>query len=93
MDCHLHRQTEIYEREGVDLDRSTIADWVGTTAALLRPLVEAIRQHVRTGPVLHADDAPMKVLGSGSPLRASPFARLQRRQRGSSARWLSRLPS
>jgi transposase len=61
----LYRQTEIYEREGVDLDRSTMADWVGTTAALLRPLVEAIGQHVRAGPVLHADDTPMKVLAPG----------------------------
>jgi transposase len=61
----LHRQTGIYEREGVDLDRSTMADWVGTTAALLRPLVEAIGQHVRAGPVLHADDTPMKVLAPG----------------------------
>jgi transposase len=61
----LHRQTGIYEREGVDLDRSTMADWVGTTAALLRPLVEAIGHHVRSGPVLHADDTPMKVLAPG----------------------------
>jgi transposase len=61
----LHRQTEIYEREGVDLDRSTMADWVGATAALLRPLVEAIGQYVRAGQVLHADDTPMKVLAPG----------------------------
>jgi transposase len=61
----LHRQTEIYQREGVELDRSTMADWVGTTAALLRPLVEAIGHHVRAGPVLHADDTPMKVLAPG----------------------------
>jgi transposase len=62
----LHRQSGIYEREGVDLDRSTMADWVGTTAALVRPLVEAIGQHVCAGPVLHADDTPMKVLAPGN---------------------------
>jgi transposase len=61
----LHRQSEIYEREGIELDRSTMADWVGTTAALVRPLVEAIGQHVCAGPVLHADDTPMKVLAPG----------------------------
>ena len=61
----LYRQTGIYEREGVDLDRSTMADWVGTSAALLRPLVEAIGQHVCAGPVVHADDTPMKVLAPG----------------------------
>ena len=39
----LHRQAEIYARDGVDLDRSTLADWVGQTAALMRPLVDADR--------------------------------------------------
>jgi transposase len=61
----LHRQSDIYEREGIDLDRSTMADWVGTMAALVRPLVDAIGQHVCAGPVLHADDTPMKVLAPG----------------------------
>ena len=61
----LHRQSGIYAREGVDLDRSTMADWIGSAAALLRPLVEAIRQHVCTGPVLHADDTTVPVLAPG----------------------------
>jgi transposase len=62
----LNRQSDIYAREGVNLDRSTMADWIGTTAALLRPLVDAIGQHVRAGEVLHADDTPMKVLAPGN---------------------------
>jgi len=62
----LHRQREIYERQGVDIERSTMADWVGTTAALVRPLVDAIGEHVRAGAVLHADDTPMKVLAPGN---------------------------
>jgi transposase len=45
----LHRQSVIYTRQGVDLDRSTMADWMGSVAALVRPLVEAIRQHVFAG--------------------------------------------
>jgi len=61
----LHRQSVIYARQGVDLDRSTMADWIGSAAALLRPLVEAIRQHVCTGPVLHADDTTVPVLAPG----------------------------
>ncbi len=61
----LHRQSVIYARQGVDLDRSTMADWMGSTAALLRPLVEAIRQHVCAGPVLHADDTTVPVLAPG----------------------------
>jgi transposase len=38
----LNRQSAVYGREGIDLDVSTLADWVGATAATLMPLVEAI---------------------------------------------------
>jgi len=61
----LYRQSEIYAREGIDLDRSTLADWVGRMAALLDPLVQAIGRHVRAGSVLHADDTTVKVLAPG----------------------------
>lgn len=61
----LHRQTQIYAREGVELDRSTLADWVGQSSALLRPLVEALRVHVLSGNKLHADDTPVPVLCPG----------------------------
>src|SRR5882757_345588 len=42
----LYRQSEIYAREGVELDRSTMAEWVGHTTALMQPLVDAIKAHV-----------------------------------------------
>ena len=42
----LYRQAEMYAREGVELERSTLADWVGGTSRLLEPLVEALRRHV-----------------------------------------------
>jgi transposase len=61
----LYRQSAIYAREGIDLDRSTLADWVGRMAALLDPLVQAIGRHVRAGPVLHADDTTVEVLAPG----------------------------
>jgi transposase len=61
----LHRQTQIYAREGVELDRSTLADWVGQSSALLRPLVNALRVHVLGGSKLHADDTPVPVLCPG----------------------------
>lgn len=61
----LHRQTGIYAREGVELDRATLADWVGAAAFLLAPLAEAIGRHVRAGAVLHADDTPVPVLSPG----------------------------
>jgi transposase len=62
----LYRQSEIYAREGVDLDRSTLAGWVGATSELLAPLVEAIRTHVMSATKLHADDTPVPVLAPGN---------------------------
>jgi len=61
----LYRQSEIYARQGIDLSRSTLADWVGECAALLDPLIEAIRRHVLGGATLHADDTPVPVLDPG----------------------------
>ena len=61
----LYRQSAIYERAGVELDRSTMADWVGGSAALLDPLAQAIAHHVRAGAALHADDTPVPVLDPG----------------------------
>ena len=44
-----YRQSQIYARDGIDLDRSTLADWVGKSTALLEPLADAIGKHVRQG--------------------------------------------
>src|ERR1017187_8401868 len=62
----LYRQSEIYAREGVELERSTLADWVGGTSALLAPLVEALSRHVLAANKLHADDTPVPVLAPGN---------------------------
>ena len=62
----LYRQAQMFEREGIDLDRSTLADWVGRSTALLEPLADAIGRHVRTGPALFADDTPLKMLTPGA---------------------------
>jgi transposase len=61
----LYRQSEIYAREGVDLDRSTLADWVGAASHLLTPLVDRVRDHVLAASKLHADDTPVPVLAPG----------------------------
>ena len=55
----LYRQAEIYARKGVELDRSTLAAWVGATSELLAPLVAALREHVMAARKLHADDTPV----------------------------------
>ena len=61
----LYRQEEMYAREGVELDRSTLADWVGQAHGLLEPLVEALRRQVMAAHKLHADDTPVPVLAPG----------------------------
>jgi transposase len=58
----LHRQAEIYAREDIDLGRSTMADMVGQSARLLRPLVDALGRHVMAGERVHADDTVVPVL-------------------------------
>jgi transposase len=62
----LYRQSEIYARQGVAIERSTLAGWVGRASELLSPLVDAIQKHVLAGNKLHADDTPMPVLAPGS---------------------------
>ena len=62
----LYRQAEMYAREGVGLERSTLADWVGGSSRLLEPLVEALRRHVMSAQKLHADDTPVPVLAPGN---------------------------
>ena len=62
----LYRQSQIYAREGVDLSRSTLADWLGQVSWLLQPLVDRIATHVMASPKLHADDTPVPVLAPGT---------------------------
>ena len=61
----LYRQSQIYAREGVALERSTLADCVGGAAALLDPLIEALARYVVASPYLHGDDIPLPVLEPG----------------------------
>jgi transposase len=62
----LYRQAEMYAREGVELDRTLLAQWVGHTSALLTPLTDALRAHVLAAEVVHADDTPIPVLAPGN---------------------------
>jgi len=61
----LYRQSQIYAREGIDLDRSTMADWVGKSTALLEPLADAIGRIARRGEAIFADDTPVKMQAPG----------------------------
>lgn len=61
----LYRQSLMFEREGIELERSTLAGWVGQTAQMMAPLGEALGRYVRAGGKLHADDTPVPVLKPG----------------------------
>ena len=58
----LNRQSESYSREGIELDVSTLADWVGACTASLAPLLDLIRHHVLGGKRVHGDDTTVPVL-------------------------------
>ena len=62
----LYRQSQMYARAGLELDRSTLSDWVGGAHALLELLIEALGRHVLSGTHLHADDTPYPVLAPGT---------------------------
>jgi len=61
----LYRQSEIFARDGIDLDRSTLAGWVGQCAGLMRPLIDALAKNVMASSVLHGDDTVVPVLDPG----------------------------
>lgn len=62
----LYRQSEIYERDGVELERSTLTGWVGAASQRLEPLVDALKQYVLGAGKLHGDDTPVPVLAPGN---------------------------
>ena len=61
----LNRQSESYAREGIALDVSTLADWVGACTATLAPLTALIRAHVMAAERVHGDDTTVPVLAKG----------------------------
>jgi transposase len=61
----LYRQAQSYARDGVELERSTMAEWVGYCSHLLEPLTEALARYVLGAAKLHADDTPVPVLDPG----------------------------
>ena len=62
----LYRQAEIYARDGVSLETSTLSGWVGATTAALTPLVDALAAEIIRSDTLHVDDTPVPVLAPGN---------------------------
>jgi transposase len=61
----LYRQSDIYARQGIEIDRQTMADWMGHAAWWFAPLAELIGVHVMASPAIHSDDTPIQVLAPG----------------------------
>jgi transposase len=70
----LNRQSDSFVREGIDLDVSTMADWVGACTAELAPLIELIRHHVLGAARLHGDDTTVPVLAKGKTMTGRVWA-------------------
>ncbi len=62
----LYRQSQIYARQGVNIDRSTLAFWVGKAAHELKPVHDALLDHLKTSSKLFMDETPAPVLNPGS---------------------------
>ena len=72
----LYRQEAIYARSGVEIGRTSMAQWMGAAGVALRPLVAVLRNELLGHPVLHADETPVAMLdpGAGKTKRAYLFA-------------------
>ena len=79
----LYRQAQIYARQGVHLDRSTLADWVGRAAFLLRPVHRQMLETLKRSGKLFADETTAPVLDPGRGRTKSGYLwALARDQRG-----------
>ncbi len=63
--CPLYRQAQIFARHGIDLDRSTLAQWVGRAAWWLDLLYQRLLDGIIASPVIFSDDTPLPVLDPG----------------------------
>jgi transposase len=63
----LYRQEKIFARSGLELPRSTLCDWLGDCAGLLRPLYELMVKLVLQSKVIHTDDTPVRLLHPDGP--------------------------
>jgi transposase len=62
----LYRQERIFGRAGVQIPRSTLAQWVGICGVQLQPLVDALKGEILSHTVLHADETPVEMLKPGN---------------------------
>ncbi|MEJ2520459.1 MAG: IS66 family transposase [Desulfuromonadales bacterium] len=63
--CPLYRQSQMLARSGIDIHRSTLADWVGVAAFYLRPVVDRLAEHLKTSTKLFMDETTAPILDPG----------------------------
>ncbi|MCY3754269.1 MAG: IS66 family transposase [Alphaproteobacteria bacterium] len=63
--CPLHRQAQVYARSGLDLDRSTLAGWVGRASFHLKPVADRLAAHLKRSSKLFMDETRAPVLDPG----------------------------
>jgi len=61
----MYRQSQMYEREGVEISKNTMTGWAAQCARLLNPLIDALKKSLFASEYLHGDDTPIKVLAPG----------------------------
>ena len=61
----LYRQSQIYARSGIELHRSTLADWVGKASFHLRPVLDCLKGELKTSSNLGLDETTVRVLDPG----------------------------
>ena len=58
----LYRQSEIFKRIGIELDRTNLANWMIKCGQLAQPLINLILEHIQQQPVIHMDETTVQVL-------------------------------
>lgn len=58
----LYRQAARFSREGIEVSRGTLSNWVVRVGELCSPLLEILREELRAGPLINADETPVQVL-------------------------------
>lgn len=75
----LYRQSQIFERLGVHLQRSTLSEWVVKCGQLVQPLINLIQERIHQQPVIHMDETPLQVLNeAGKPAQSQSYMWVQR---------------
>jgi len=72
----LYRQEAIFARSGIELSRTSLAEWIGVVGLRLQPLIDVLRNQLLNQPIVHADETPVAQLdpGAGKTKRAYLFA-------------------